>query len=172
MRYHAIQVLPSLFVVLSLPLMAGFCLGLVLPSRTRLLSAGVCLTHRPLLTFLVFSLICSCLFFSGESGGGKSKTRCLTIKTLREPSVSDPGKSSKLASQVPTAEFAVESFGNARTLCNLNASRFSKHTKLQFAGHGLPREESYRNCCGELNFHIFRYLVAGTTPEDSASTSP
>ncbi|KAF8439392.1 P-loop containing nucleoside triphosphate hydrolase protein [Boletus edulis BED1] len=71
---------------------------------------------------------------SGETGSGKSETRrCLAIKTLSELSASNPGKkSSKLATRVPTAEFVIESFGNARTLFNPNASHFGKYTELQF----------------------------------------
>ncbi|KAF8549445.1 P-loop containing nucleoside triphosphate hydrolase protein [Imleria badia] len=64
---------------------------------------------------------------------GKSETQRLAIKTLLELSVSNPGKKgSKLATQVPAAEFVIESFGNARTLFNPNASRFGKYTELQF----------------------------------------
>ncbi|KAF8121177.1 P-loop containing nucleoside triphosphate hydrolase protein, partial [Boletus edulis] len=73
------------------------------------------------------------LIMSGEAGSGKSETRRLAIKTLLELSVSNPGKKgSKLATQVPAAEFVIESFGNARTLFNPNASRFGKYTELQF----------------------------------------
>ncbi|KAH0840289.1 P-loop containing nucleoside triphosphate hydrolase protein [Lanmaoa asiatica] len=65
---------------------------------------------------------------SGETGSGKSESRRLAIKTLLELSVSNLGKKgSKLVSQVPTAEFVIESFGNARTLFNPNASRFGKY---------------------------------------------
>ncbi|KAF8414671.1 hypothetical protein L210DRAFT_3557964 [Boletus edulis BED1] len=71
---------------------------------------------------------------SGETGSGNSETRCrLAIKTISELSASNPGKKgSKLATRVPAAEFIIESFGNARTLFNPNASRFGKYTELQF----------------------------------------
>lgn len=65
------------------------------------------------------------VFFSGETGSGKSESCRLAIKTLLELSVSNPGKKGcELASQVPAAEFVIESFGSARTLFNPNASRF------------------------------------------------
>ena len=53
---------------------------------------------------------------SGETGSGKSENRCLAIKSLLKPSVSNLGKKgSKLATQLPAAEFVLETFGNART---------------------------------------------------------
>jgi len=114
----------------------------------------------------------------GESGSGKSENRRLTIKTLLELSVSNPGKKgAKLATQVPAAEFVIESFGNARTLFNPNASRFGKYTELQFTDRGrlcgiktldyyLERNRVAVVPSGERNFHIFYYLVAGATPEE------
>ncbi|KAI9456725.1 P-loop containing nucleoside triphosphate hydrolase protein [Boletus coccyginus] len=100
------------------------------------------------------------LIISGETGSGKSESRRLAIKTLLELSVSNPGKKgSKLASQVPAAKFVIESFGNARTLFNPNASRFGKYTELQFTDKGpVPS--------GEQNFYIFYYLMAGASPEE------
>ncbi|EDR01692.1 uncharacterized protein LACBIDRAFT_310721 [Laccaria bicolor S238N-H82] len=66
-----------------------------------------------------------CILFSGETGS-------VTIKSLLELTVSNPGKKgSKLATQLPAAEFVLETFGNARTLFNPNASRFRKYTELQ-----------------------------------------
>ena len=117
-------------------------------------------------------------FYSGETGSGKSESRRLAIKTLLELSVSNPGKKgSKLASQVPAAEFVIESFGNARTLFNPNASRFGKYTELQFTDKGrlcgiksldyyLERNRVAAVPSGERNFHIFYYLMAGASPEE------
>ncbi|KAH0831304.1 glycosyltransferase family 2 protein [Lanmaoa asiatica] len=115
---------------------------------------------------------------SGETGSGKSESRRLAIKTLLELSVSNPGKKgSKLASQVPAAEFVIESFGNARTLFNPNASRFGKYTELQFTDKGrlcgiksldyyLERNRVAAVPSGERNFHMFYYLMAGASPEE------
>ena len=115
---------------------------------------------------------------SGETGSGKSESRRLAIKTILELSVSNPGKKgSKLASQVPASEFVLETFGNARTLFNPNASRFGKYTELQFSDRGrlsgiktldyyLERNRVSGAPSGERNFHIFYYLVAGASPEE------
>ncbi|KAK1217803.1 hypothetical protein PQX77_019538 [Marasmius sp. AFHP31] len=73
------------------------------------------------------------IVYSSETSFGKSESRRLAIKTILELSVSNPGKKgSKLASQVPAADFVLESFGNARTLFNPNTSRFGKYPELQF----------------------------------------
>ena len=115
---------------------------------------------------------------SGETASGKSENRHLAIKSLLELSVSNPGKKgSKLASQVPTAEFVIETFGNAHTLFNPNASHFGKYTELQFTNCGrlcgIKTLDYYLEWnrvaavpSGEHNFHIFYYLVAGASPEE------
>ncbi|KAG5634988.1 hypothetical protein H0H81_012795 [Sphagnurus paluster] len=118
------------------------------------------------------------IIFSGETGSGKSENRRLAIKTLLELSVSNPGKKgSKLATQVPASEFVLETFGNARTLFNPNASRYGKYTELQFSDRGrlcgiktldyyLERNRVSGAPSGERNFHIFYYLVAGASAEE------
>ncbi len=92
--------------------------------------------------------------------------------------MSNPGKKgAKLATQVPASEFVLETFGNARTLFNPNASRFGKYTELQFSERGrlsgiktldyyLERNRVAGAPSGERNFHIFYYLVAGSSPEE------
>ncbi|CAK5267340.1 unnamed protein product [Mycena citricolor] len=121
-----------------------------------------------------------CLLFSGETASGKSENRRLAIKTLLELSVSAAGKKgAKLGTQIPAAEFVLESFGNARTLFNPNASRFGKYTELQFSERGrlvgvktldyyLERGRVSGAPNGERNFHIFYYLIAGASAEERA----
>ncbi|KAI0725977.1 glycosyltransferase family 2 protein [Fomitopsis betulina] len=118
------------------------------------------------------------ILLTGETGSGKSENRRLAIKTLLELSVSQPGKKgAKLVTQVPAAEFVLETFGNARTLFNPNASRFGKYTELQFTERGrlcgmktldyyLERNRVAGAPSGERNFHVFYYLVAGASPEE------
>lgn len=115
---------------------------------------------------------------SGETGSGKSESRRLAIKTILDLSVSNPGKKgAKLGQQLPAAEFVLESFGNARTLFNSNASRFGKYTELQFSDRGklcgaktidyyLERNRVAAVPSGERNFHIFYYLMAGASQEE------
>ena len=114
----------------------------------------------------------------GETGSGKSENRRLAIKSLLELSVSNPGKKgSKLATQLPASEFVLETFGNARTLFNPNASRFGKYTELQFSDRGkltgvktldyyLERNRVASIPSGERNFHIFYYLTGGASPQE------
>ena len=115
---------------------------------------------------------------SGDTASGKSESRRLAIKSILELSVSNPGKKgSKLATQLPAAEFVLETFGNARTLFNSNASRFGKYTELQFTERGrlcgvktleyyFERNRVAGAPSGERNFHIFYYLVAGASVEE------
>ncbi|KAF8513208.1 glycosyltransferase family 2 protein [Gautieria morchelliformis] len=118
------------------------------------------------------------IVMTGETSSGKSENRRLAIKAILELSVSNPGKKgAKLSTQLPSAEFVIESFGNARTLLNPNASRFGKYTELQFTDRGrlcgvktldyyLERNRIAGALSGERNFHIFYYLVAGASPEE------
>ena len=68
------------------------------------------------------------------------------IKSLLELSVSNPGKKqdSKLANQVPAVDFAIETFGNARTLFNPNTFGLGKYTELQFTDRGRLRDKHTR----------------------------
>ncbi|KAG2066972.1 P-loop containing nucleoside triphosphate hydrolase protein [Suillus decipiens] len=113
-----------------------------------------------------------------EIDSGKSENHRLAIKIILELSVSNLGmKGSKLATQLPTAEFVIESFGNACTLFNLNASHFSKYTESQFTDHsclsGVKTLDYYLEHThvssvpsGGHNFHIFCYLMAGAAQEE------
>ena len=100
-------------------------------------------------------------------GSGKSKNRRLAINSIIELSVTSPGKKgSKLATQIPAAEFVLESFSNACTMYNPNASQFGKYTELQFSDRscldGVMMLDYYLEWnqvagppSGERNFHIF-----------------
>jgi len=116
----------------------------------------------------------------GESASGKSEARRLALRFIVDISSALPGKKgSKLVQQIPAAQFILESFGNAHTLENSNASRFGQYTELQFTENGklcglksleyyLQRSRVVSRPSGERNFHIFYYLTAGGSPEERA----
>ncbi|PLW12505.1 hypothetical protein PCANC_16555 [Puccinia coronata f. sp. avenae] len=116
----------------------------------------------------------------GESGSGKSEARRQALHFIVDLSSALPGKKGfKLVHQIPAAQFILESFGNAHTLENSNASRFGQYTELQFTENGklcglktleyyLQRSRVVSRPNGERNFHIFYYLVAGGSPEERA----
>ncbi|KAK0523106.1 Chitin synthase, class 8 [Tilletia horrida] len=118
------------------------------------------------------------ILFSGESASGKTELRRLAVRELINLSGSAPGKKgSKLAFQIPSAEYVLNSFGNARTLDNANASRFGSYTELQFGEAGrlvgakildyyLERSRVVSAAASERTFNVFYYLVAGATQEE------
>lgn len=116
--------------------------------------------------------------YRGETASGKTEIRRLALRTLIDLSAASPGKKgSKLAAQIPSGEFILESLGNSSTLENANASRFGKYTELQFSESGrlvgaktldyyLERNRVVSASSSERNFHIFYYLVAGASSEE------
>lgn len=116
------------------------------------------------------------IILSGETGSGKSETRKLAVKLLTGIS-SHQKKESRVQSQVPNSEFILESFGNAKTLKNANASRFGKYTELQFNERGrligaktldylLEKNRVTKVAANERNFHVFYYLIAGASNDE------
>ncbi|CAG8504297.1 3540_t:CDS:2 [Ambispora gerdemannii] len=88
-------------------------------------------------------------------------------------------KKSRVQTQVPSSEFILESFGNAKTLQNNNASRFGKYTELQFNERGrligaktldylLDKNRVANVSSSEKNFHVFYYFLAGATHDEKA----
>ncbi|KDN52499.1 glycosyltransferase family 2 protein [Tilletiaria anomala UBC 951] len=118
------------------------------------------------------------ILLNGETSSGKSELRRLALKALVNLSVSAPGKKgSKLAYQVPAAEFVLDSFGNCRTLDNANASRIGTYSELQFNDNGklmgcktldyyLQKNRVVHHAANERTFHIFHYLIAGASAEE------
>ncbi|CAH7687581.1 putative chitin synthase class V [Phakopsora pachyrhizi] len=117
---------------------------------------------------------------SGESGSGKSESRRLALRYLVDLSSALPGKKgSKLVQQIPAAQYILETFGNAVTNENTNASRFGQYVELQFNDVGklcglktleyyLERSRIVARPNGERNFHVLYYLAAGGSPEERA----
>jgi len=117
---------------------------------------------------------------SGETSSGKTEVRRLAIRALMNLSAAPAGKKgSKLAMQIPSAEYILESLGNCHTLENTNASRFGKYTELQFTETGKligaktldyylerSRVVNGNGNANERNFHAFYYLLAGASAEE------
>lgn len=111
-------------------------------------------------------------------GSGKSESRLLATRAILGVSICNPGKDSKLSTQVHASESILEAFGNARTEQNPNASRFCKYAELQFSESGALCGVKTVNCflernrvagapARERNFRIFYYLLAGASPKES-----
>ncbi|CAH1759161.1 10719_t:CDS:2 [Entrophospora sp. SA101] len=118
------------------------------------------------------------IIINGESGSGKSETRKLLFNLLIALS-SHQKKESRIQIQVPASVFILESFGNAKTLINNNASRFGNYTELQFNERGrligaktldylLEKTRVSNVPANERNFHVFYYLIAGASNEEKS----
>lgn len=93
--------------------------------------------------------------------------------------LSNPKKPSKAQQLVQKAYGALEAFGHAKTTVNENASRFGKYLELQFNERGrmvgakfldymLEKSRVTSTHGDERNFHIFYYVLHGSTPEEKA----
>ncbi|KAL7424340.1 hypothetical protein Q5752_000022 [Cryptotrichosporon argae] len=116
---------------------------------------------------------------SGAVGSGKSEVRRLAIKAITAVSSATSGKKgAKVGPQIANAEFVLESFGNAHSSANDNASRYGSYTELQFGDSGTLRgvktidyylersRVSQQPPVGERNFHVFYYLCAGISGDE------
>ncbi|GAA98572.1 glycosyltransferase family 2 protein [Mixia osmundae IAM 14324] len=121
------------------------------------------------------------IVISGIVGSGKTENRRLVLRMLLEMSSALPGKKgSRLSSQIPAAEFIMESLGHAAMLNSPNASRFGRYVECQFNQKGrlvgfkgleyyLEKARVSSPTQGERNFHIFHYLLAGASPAERVS---
>ncbi|KAI9265590.1 chitin synthase [Sporodiniella umbellata] len=90
--------------------------------------------------------------------------------------LSNPKKPTKLQQLIQMGYSILEAFGNAKTIVHENASRFGKHLELQFNEKGrmigakfndymLEKSRVTKSDGDEKNFHIFYYLIHGTSSE-------
>ncbi len=84
-------------------------------------------------------------------------------------------------SEIYNATLVLEAFGNAATLTNRNSSRYSSFLELQydavdavvggckFSVYGLEAHRAAIVPKSERNFHVFHYLISGSTPAEKQS---
>ena len=123
------------------------------------------------------------ILISGESGAGKTESAKKVMQFLTFASAKvdgapgSAGESSAAAAEngytrrVLESNPLLEAFGNAKTSCNDNSSRFGKFIELHFSTGGAIRGVSIKTYLlektrvvmqplGERNFHIFHRLLA------------
>uniref|UniRef100_A0A915Q8B6 Uncharacterized protein n=1 Tax=Setaria digitata TaxID=48799 RepID=A0A915Q8B6_9BILA len=109
------------------------------------------------------------IIISGESGAGKTESQKHIIRFLCESWDNLVGKVEERILEISTI---LESFGNAKTACNNNSSRFGKFIEIHFNDKGaiaggfvshylLERSRLCRQNARERNYHIFYQLIAG-----------
>ncbi|XP_043933429.1 unconventional myosin-IXa isoform X2 [Protopterus annectens] len=116
-----------------------------------------------------------CIVISGESGSGKTQSTNFLIHHLT--ALSQKGFASGVEQIILGAGPVLEAFGNAKTAHNNNSSRFGKFIQVNYHETGTVRgayvekyllEKSrlvYQEH-NERNYHVFYYLLAGTSEEE------
>uniref|UniRef100_A0A8C5LRG7 Myosin-IIIb-like n=1 Tax=Leptobrachium leishanense TaxID=445787 RepID=A0A8C5LRG7_9ANUR len=113
-----------------------------------------------------------CIVISGDSGAGKTESTKLLLRHLVRRSKGNL----QLGQQVLQVNPLLEAFGNAQTVMNQNSSRFGKYIQLRFkdgAVRGakineylLEKSRVSHQDDGERNFHVFYYLLYGSSQEE------
>ncbi|EJD76471.1 myosin-VI [Loa loa] len=109
------------------------------------------------------------VIISGESGAGKTESQKHVIRFLCE---SWGHLVNTIEQRILEISTILESFGNAKTVCNNNSSRFGKFIEIYFNDKGIIVGGSVSHyllersrLCGqsacERNYHIFYQLIAG-----------
>jgi chitin synthase len=113
---------------------------------------------------------------SGITGSGKSFSRDLFVKQILRLSAHSK-REAKVAESVKAFTSLLDSFGNAKTLMNPNASRHGRFFELHFNDrgrisgakvltYGLDKSRLNRLSHEERTYHVFYQLLAGATPTE------
>ncbi|KAH9965963.1 glycosyltransferase family 2 protein [Russula dissimulans] len=116
------------------------------------------------------------IVFRGITGSGKSFSRDLLIKQILRLSAHSK-RETKLSELVKATMSLVDSFGNAKTLMNPNASRHGRFFELHFNNrgrisgakvltYGLDKSRLNRLSHEERTYHVFYQFLAGATPTE------
>ncbi|CDO75020.1 Glycosyltransferase Family 2 protein [Trametes cinnabarina] len=116
------------------------------------------------------------IIFRGITASGKSASSQLLVNQILRLS-SHSKKEARLADQVKALSTLLDSFGNAKTLINPNASRHSRYLELHFSERGriqaakvltfgLDKSRLARLSFEERTYHVFYQFLAGATPEE------
>ncbi|CAO3682868.1 hypothetical protein G6F70_002985 [Rhizopus microsporus] len=117
------------------------------------------------------------ILLSGLCGSGKSEMSQWILYHLI--TLSNPKKPTKLQQLTQMAYSALEAFGHAKTDVHDNASRFGKYLELQFNEKGrmigakfseymLERSRITQTNGDDRCFHVFYYMLYGTTQEEKS----
>ena len=112
----------------------------------------------------------------GITGSGKTASAQLLVNQVLRLS-SHSKRESRVADQIKALSPLLDSFGNAKTLMNPNASRHGRYLELHFTErgrisgakvltYGLEKSRVNRLTHEERTFHVFYQLLAGSTPEE------
>ncbi|KAG7582629.1 IQ motif EF-hand binding site [Arabidopsis suecica] len=110
------------------------------------------------------------IIISGESGAGKTETAKIAMQYLAAL-----GGGSGIEYEILKTNPILEAFGNAKTLRNVNSSRFGKLIEIHFSESGkisgaqiqtflLEKSRVVQCAEGERSYHIFYQLCAGASP--------
>ncbi|KAI0065969.1 glycosyltransferase family 2 protein [Artomyces pyxidatus] len=116
------------------------------------------------------------VIFRGITGSGKSFSKDLLVNQVLRLSAHSK-REAKLAEQVKAFTPLLDSFGNAKTLMNPNASRHSRYFELHFNDrgrvsgakvltYGLDKSRLNRLTQEERTYHVFYQLLAGASPSE------
>ncbi|KAJ3393069.1 hypothetical protein HDU92_008013 [Lobulomyces angularis] len=126
---------------------------------------------------------CQMIIANGETGAGKTEAIKLALQQLIFLStVANDDQMSAVNNTCKQFNQVLESFGNAKTLFNVNSSRYTKYNEIQFNDDGqivgtivntfhletarVSGDFSSKGWEEERNFHIFYQLLAGCTDEE------